>query len=240
MSHSCTHVIVFVCLYYHMHAHTTYACSRRACFRTRIEGEPCAPLGCTAEVIPRTNFSITFQPDMSTVTTPLQSKIWSPGKVRSIPRDYQNNRICQYHLACPQGHVLYFGFREGNFDLEPEQDGLCPDFVLIEDLSSGSFSLCGSQQPMVWFRGAPSVRMEFRSNTDKRFPGFQFDALCVRPEFADLPDCDPLPDDDSGSSNSTSTVMGRRKRSVLLTVRITCSILCTMKHRILVKVFIRD
>ena len=99
--------------------------------------------------------------------------------------------------------------------MEPDANGFCPDFTFIEDLSRGSFNLCGSHTARAWFRAAP-LRLEFRSNTNGRYPGFQFDALCVRPELANLPDCVPLPEDDG--SSSTTTMAGRRRRSVLLNV----------------------
>lgn len=189
---NCTHKHLFIC-------------SQRKCFRTFVEGDPCNPTNCSSSVIPRTNFSINLQPIES--STALQTKFWSPGKIRNPPRNYQNNRHCQYHLVCPPGQLLLFGFRTGNFDLEPDATGFCLDYVFIEDFSRGNFILCGSQTQTVWMRAAP-LRVEFRSNTGGRYPGFQIDAICARPELANMPDCT------TPSSSTGVPVPGRRRRAL--------------------------
>lgn len=194
----------------------TCACSFRRCFRVQVEGDPCNPNGCNSTIIPRTNFSISLEPSPIAQNAPLQTKFWSPGKIRNPPRDYQNNRRCQYHLTCPQGQIMFFGFETGNFDIEPMSLGSCLDFVRVEDLSSGSFQLCGSQTQRSWTRASP-LRVEFRSNTRERFPGFQIDAICVQPEFGNQPGCNvPMSDVNGNSSNNamSTTDDNRRKRSL--------------------------
>lgn len=181
--------------------------SQRKCYRTRVEGDPCNPIGCNSTVIPRTNFSITLQPSQGGA---LQTKFWSPGNIRNPPRNYQNNRQCQYHLVCPAGQVLFFGFRAGNFDLEPAETDFCLDYVFVEDFSEGSFLLCGSQAQRSWTRAAP-LRVEFRSNAGGRYPGFQIDAICVQPELGNQPRCTSPPPDNV-------TIAGRKKRATVVGV----------------------
>ena len=110
---------------------------------------------------------------------------------------------------------MYYTWLDGNFELEPEVDGRCLDFVLIEHYDRPSVKLCGSQPRFVEQRSGP-LEVTFRSNTpaSTRYPGFQIDVLCVSPFFANLPNCTTyhdhgynlnIPSRVDEESNSTNT-----------------------------------
>ena len=165
-------------------------------------------MDCTALVIPRTNFEVTFLPSI-VPDAPIQTKIWTPGKLRG--RNYQNRRFCQYHVVCPPGQLLHYGFRTGNMDIEPENPtfDLCLDFATIENFSEDSVQICGSQSETTGRRDAP-LRVDFRSNSRGRYPGFQIDVICVSPKFSNLPGCrESL---DANSTNVLTPLPGRKRR----------------------------
>lgn len=110
---------------------------------------------------------------------------------------------------------MYYTWLDGNFELEPEVDGRCLDFVLIESYDRPSMKLCGSQPGFVEQRSGP-LEVTFRSNTpaSTRYPGFQIDVLCVSPLFANLPNCTVLSSsiysnmNEKGNPTNTSTTDG--------------------------------
>jgi hypothetical protein len=176
---------------------------------------------CNAAVIDRTNQTVryfdSFDNNIFREDGITQTKLWSPNKIRG--RDYQSNRYCLYKAVCPPGHFMYYTWLDGNFELEPEVDGRCLDFVLIENYDRPSVKLCGSQPQFVDQRSGP-LEVTFRSNTpaSTRYPGFQIDVLCVSPFFANLPNCttyhgstlnvntpeSSTMDEDSNSTNTTT------------------------------------
>ncbi len=58
-------------------------------------------------------------------------------------------------------------------------------------------------------RAAP-LRVEFRSNTGSRHPGFQIDAICARPELADMPGCTTP----NNAGVPDTGVLSRRRRAL--------------------------
>lgn len=168
---------------------------------------------CNAAVIDRTNQTVkffdSFDNSIFTEDGITQTKLWSPNKIRG--RNYQSNRYCLYKAVCPPGHFMYYTWLNGNFELESEVDGSCLDFVLIENYDRPSVKLCGSQPRFVEQRSGP-LEVTFRSNTpaSTRYPGFQFDVLCVSPFFANLPNCTTLNTASTviEESNSTNTTEG--------------------------------
>ena len=142
-----------------------------------------------------------------------QTKLWSPNKIQG--RNYQPNRYCLYKASCPAGHFMYYSWVDGNFELEPEVDGQCLDFVLINDFDLPDVKLCGSKSSFVAQRTAP-LEVEFRSNTNSatRYPGFRIDILCVSPFFANLPNCTQLNTTDM-PINITASPATRRKRATV-------------------------
>ena len=172
---------------------------------------------CNAAVIDGTNQTVkffdSFDNNIFTEDGITQTKLWSPNKIRG--RNYQSNRYCLYKAVCPPGHFMYYTWLDGNFELEPEVDGRCLDFVLIESYDRPSMKLCGSQPGFVEQRSGP-LEVTFRSNTlaSTRYPGFQIDVLCVSPLFANLPNCTVLSSsiygnmNEKGNPTNTSTTDG--------------------------------
>ena len=167
---------------------------------------------CNAAVIDRTNQTVkyfdAFDNSIFMEDGITQTKLWSPNKIRG--RDYQSNRYCLYKAVCPPGHFMYYTWLDGNFELEPEVDGRCLDFVLIENYDRPSMKLCGSQPRFVEQRSGP-LEVIFRSNTpaSTRYPGFQIDVLCVSPFFANLPNCTTY----HGSNLNTPSSVGEESNS---------------------------
>ena len=159
---------------------------------------------CNAAVIDRTNQTVkyfdSFDNRLFGEDGITQTKLWSPNKIRG--RDYQSNRYCLYKAVCPPGQFMYYMWLDGNFELEPEVDGKCVDFVLIETYDRPSMKLCGSQPRFVEQRSGP-LEVTFRSNTpaSTRYPGFQIDVLCVSPFFASLPNCTKYAPNSASNSN---------------------------------------
>ena len=200
-----------------------YICSHRWCYRTTYSLQP--PLSlykCNADIIQRTNRTVKFVDSLDTnIFTEdgiPQTKLWSPNKIQG--RNYQANRYCLYKAACPPGHFMYYTWLDGNFELEPEVDGLCLDYVMIHNFDLASKKLCGSRSKFVDQRSAP-LELTFRSNTPSstRYPGFRIDILCVSPFFANLPNCTQLNTTEYGMSNNNSNSSeptARKKRQVSL------------------------
>lgn len=109
---------------------------------------------------------------------------------------------------------MYYSWLDGNFELEPEVDGRCLDFVLIQNYDRPSVKLCGSQPRFVDQRSTP-LEVTFRSNTpaSSRYPGFRIDVLCVSPFFANLPNCTALNRAMVEESNSTNMTEDNDRRS---------------------------
>ena len=195
---------------------------------------------CNATIIERTNRTMKFVDSLDdsifTEDGIPQTKLWSPNKIRG--RNYQSNRYCVYKAVCPPGHFMYYTWLNGNFELEPEVDGRCLDFVLIQNYDKPSVKLCGSLPRYVDQRSTP-LEVTFRSNTPSstRYPGFRIDVLCVSPFFANLPNCTALnatmiksaigtTTEDNNSTNTTEEInstlqLGRQKRQVRSSATIT-------------------
>ena len=196
--------------------------SRRWCYRTTYTMvAPSLPVFvCNATAIDRTNFTVKFvdslDDDLFTEDGIPHSKIWSPNKIRG--RNYQPNRFCLYRVACPPGHFMHYSWLNGDFELEPQVNGRCLDFVRIRNFDRQTEDLCGSVPDFAAQRSVP-LEVTFRSNTARstRFPGFLINILCVSPMFANLPNCTPLETstgDSSDGDGDSPMSMGRKKRSV--------------------------
>ena len=187
----------------------THTYSHRWCYRTTYTMPPPLPIyQCNAAIIPKTNRTVkwvnSLDNNIYTDDGIPQTKIWSPNKIQG--RNYQSNRYCLYKAACPPGHFMYYGWLNGNFELEPEVDGSCLDYVLIQNFDQPSVKLCGTRPKFVDQRSAP-LEVTFRSNTrsSTRFPGFRIDVLCVSPFFANLPNCTQLNTTTSSDNTTTSS-----------------------------------
>lgn len=170
---------------------------------------------CNAAIIPKTNRTVKFVDSLDnnifTEDGIPQTKLWSPNKIQG--RNYQANRYCLYKATCPPGHFMYYSWLDGNFDLEPEKDGLCLDYVFIHNFDKPSEKLCGSKPKFVDQRSAP-LELTFRSNSasSTRYPGFRIDILCVSPLFANLPNCTLLNTTYANSENTSDSVPTARKK----------------------------
>ena len=118
------------------------------------------------------------------------TKIASPSFFKKGAR-YPNKRLCQYHVpACPPGSLSFLQW--SSFDLENPiiiaGNKFSLDFMKILsgiDLGSGVMldiqgALCGTQPPfsLLYHSGLP-LKVEFKSNSHKRFKGFGIDILCA-------------------------------------------------------------
>lgn len=204
-ANTCTHT-----WYKYKHTCTHHASSHRMCYKTSTQGDVCNPDGCIARLIPRTSFGVRFIPSSSDPDVPTQTKIWSQGNLRG--RNYRNQRYCQYHVSCPPGQLLHFGYRTGKMEIEPANpaNGLCLDYVTIENFSEENTQLCGSHPETTRQRDGP-LRVEFRSNTRGQFPGFLIDVLCVNPKFSNLPGCRASSDANSTNRHQTPSPDRRRR-----------------------------
>ena len=82
---------------------------------------------------------------------------------------------------------MYYSWIEGSFILEDANPSVgCLDYLQIEAGTSGATIpyKCGYQTAFSDVTSMP-IKMEFRSNTKKRYLGFQIDILCVNSQLSE-------------------------------------------------------
>ncbi|XP_064390071.1 uncharacterized protein LOC135337982 [Halichondria panicea] len=159
-----------------------------ACYRTRTRSV--GPFQtCDATLVRETLIPMLFGNENFT-----QFYIQTPGRLRG--RSYNNRLLCRWNVECRNDQLLYLDVTEHN--IEPKQQSslfrreVCADYLeLIRDF--GRENSCGFRNPYTEVE-PHRIRMEFRSNTKLRFPGFRMRIACFNPELQDLEGCSPTDD----------------------------------------------
>ena len=151
---------------------------------------------CTLTPINKTMHEIKFQAENSL------AMIASPQFFK--PKNYQNKRLCQYHVACrPKYQLTYIEWIKDEFNLQYPVVGEnprvkhCLDFVNVlrglqldpKEVKLINGMLCGNQESFKQALSGLPLKIEFKSSTRVTRRGFKINILCA-----------PVPSDSRGMS----------------------------------------
>ena len=141
---------------------------------------------CEVEV----RYDESIEPRPCTTVNCSQTYAWSPRNLRNPSENYQNRRICQHNIRCPDGQFMFYIVT--NFQLPNEVSGVCVDFMFIKNFDQPDIERCGelADGEVISDTRATNLEVEFRSNADGvRTTGFRLDVICAAEELNNEPGC---------------------------------------------------